>query len=176
MPFWAQTARVEDVNSKFDVFSLGKVLWSMVSSLPRLHGWYYTKQRYNLEDLFPENPYMNIANQFFAKCIVEEESQWEMEDAKGFLAEIDRIVVLIQQNAGMIGFDIVRSCQVCGRGEYELLTARYTHESHSISDNMNLGLDPKRSRRYSIFACKNYGHVQLFYYTHDTLPLAWRNN
>ena len=42
MPPWAMGMRLDDVRPTFDVFGLGKVLWSMVSGKSKLRLWYYT--------------------------------------------------------------------------------------------------------------------------------------
>jgi hypothetical protein len=36
MPAWAQGVRIEDIRPSFDVFTLGKLLWSLVSGQPKL--------------------------------------------------------------------------------------------------------------------------------------------
>jgi len=39
---WAHTGRrVDEVNQSFDVFPLGKVIWSMISGRPMLPFWYH---------------------------------------------------------------------------------------------------------------------------------------
>ncbi len=74
MPPWAQGVRIEDINPTFDVFSLGKVLWSLVSGQPKIIFWYFDNPRYaqyNVEELFPDAPFIQLANPLFKMCIVE---------------------------------------------------------------------------------------------------------
>ena len=73
MPGWAMSVRIEDVRPSFDVFSLGKVLWSMVSGQPVLPLWYFDKPKFNLEHLFRGRPYVHLINAILKKCVVEEE-------------------------------------------------------------------------------------------------------
>ena len=47
MPGWAYSLRIEDVKPTFDVFSLGKVIWSLLSGKPILPlGYFYNEQSY----------------------------------------------------------------------------------------------------------------------------------
>ena len=52
MPPWAYGKRVEELNPSFDVFSLGKVLWAMISGKTVLPLWYHRKPEYDLSRLF----------------------------------------------------------------------------------------------------------------------------
>lgn len=72
MPGWALGMRLEDVKPSFDVFSLGKVLWSMVSGRERLRLWYFMKPEFNLTHMFPDSDQMEFVNGILAKTVVEE--------------------------------------------------------------------------------------------------------
>ena len=58
MPGWAYGKRMDEVRPDFDVFSLGKLLWSMVSGKPFLRLWYFQADEFNVEKMFPENSAM----------------------------------------------------------------------------------------------------------------------
>jgi len=169
MPPWAQGMRVENIKPTFDVFSLGKLLWSMVSGQPILQLWYYDRQKFNVEKLFPNSPHMALANRLFSKCIVEEENDC-IPDAGKLLEEIDKIISIIKSDSDIIGLDIKRHCKVCGIGCYEL----------SADDNIieigNFGFNPRGNRTMKVFSCSHCGHVQLFSYDRDRLPEAWKNS
>jgi len=115
MPPWAMGIRIEDVKPSFDVFCLGKVLWSMVSGKPVLQLWYFDRDRFNVERLFPQSPTIKFANPLFAKCIVEGEESC-IPDAGLLLQEIDRIVSRIQLSAE-------RTERIDSMQEYEHLKA-----------------------------------------------------
>lgn len=68
MPMWAQGALVEDVRPSFDVFSLGKLFWAMLSGQPKLLAWYHRKPKNDLEKLFPEDEQMPWANKILDQC------------------------------------------------------------------------------------------------------------
>ena len=48
MPAWAYGRRVDELSPTFDVFSLGKVLWAMVSGKTMLPLWYHHQEQYDL--------------------------------------------------------------------------------------------------------------------------------
>lgn len=153
MPAWAMATRVEDVKPTFDVFSLGKVFWSMLSGLALLRLWYYDRSNFNLQEMFPKNASMRLANRLLAKCVVEDESGC-LPNAGDLLAEIDRTLLTIERGGEILGDDIERYCRVCGAGTYVLA-------SDNEIDNSAFKR-PTGSRSLKMFTCKNCGHIQLF--------------
>ena len=168
MPAWAMGMRIEDVEPTFDVFSLGKVLWFMVANKPILRLWYYLKDEFNLEKIFPDTPYINLANHLFKKCIVEEEQDC-LPDATAFLEEVDKLLSIINRNADLISKDIERVCRVCGIGKYVLKI-----DTDSASGKLhNFGLKAVSGQYFKIFICNNCGHVQFFSFPDKERPPAW---
>ena len=169
MPFWATTMRIDKVGSQFDVHSLGKVLWSMVSGLPLLRGWYFNDPDYpmfNVEKLFPGSNAIMLANPFFQKCIVEKEKDC-IADAGALLVEVDRTLCIIENNGELLADDVERRCKVCGIGHYGLVVNRVGTATR------NFGFQPGGSRSFKIFTCDHCGHVQLFAFGGRQDPPAW---
>jgi len=167
MPPWAMGIRIEEVKPSFDVFSLGKVLWSMISGKRILQFWYFNKKQFNVEKMFPDSRAINFANKLFEKCIVEDEENC-LPDAGALLEEIDKILSIIDLNADLIDLNTKRTCKVCGRGKYELIV------NNNLTRTRNFGFNPTGSRRMKVFTCSYCGNVQLFSYK-DELPPAWKN-
>jgi serine/threonine protein kinase len=171
MPPWAYSMRVEEVKPTFDVFSLGKVLWSMVSGSPVLPLWYFDTEKFDLEKMFPKRPYIKYANLLFKKCVVQYEKDC-LRDATALLEEVDRVLAIMDANADFIGFGsrIERSCKVCGIGHYKLIIDR------NIQQMQSFGIDPQGSPwRMKNFTCDHCGHVQLFAFGNEE-PRAWKIN
>lgn len=164
---WAMGIRIEEVKPTFDVFSLGKVLWSMVSGQPILRLWYFDEDQFNVDKMFPDSRAINFANKLFEKCIVEKEEKC-LSDASALLKEIDNILSMIVLNADLIDLNSERMCKVCGRGTYKLVVNEDTLGTH------NFGFDPVGSRQMKIFTCSYCGNVQLFSYEGKPPP-AWEN-
>jgi serine/threonine protein kinase len=166
MPAWAYGIRVEDVSYAFDVFSLGKVLWSMISGLPLLQLWYFRRNPNDLESLFPGDTSMRFVNTLLARCIVENESDC-LPDAGVMLEEIDTILHQLHVGADPIHPSIERACKVCGIGRYGLVVDR------NVTETQNFGFSPAGARTFKIFACGHCGHVQLFAFGERLDPSAW---
>lgn len=167
MPGWAYSMRVEEVRSSFDVFSLGKVLWSMVAGSPVLPLWYFNKPEYDLEKRFAEGKYITLVNRLLSKTIVEEEQDC-LPNASELLTEVDRALRIIDAGADYISAKTVRrACRVCGVGEYALVADRNDRTAAH-----NFGLDLGRNE-WRIFGCQNCGHVQLFAFGEGISPKAW---
>jgi serine/threonine protein kinase len=116
MPGWAMGMRREDVRPTFDVFGLGKVLWSLVSGRSRLQLWYHHDPEFELETMFPGNRAMPWARRILDKCIVERERDC-LPDAGKVLAEVDLVIDALTHGAQVLG-NIPSRCWVCGIGEY----------------------------------------------------------
>ena len=166
MPGWASRMRIEDVRPTFDVYSLGKVLWAMVSGLPILRREYFTDPEFNLEELFQRTPSMKLANKFFDKCIVEREVNC-LKDASALLAEMDNLIEMIEGNFDLIDPSIKRKCRVCGIGSYDLRV------NQDPTQARNYGFPASGTRTYKIFACSNCGNVQLFLFGDSATTNAW---
>lgn len=152
MPPWAQSVPIEDINPTFDVFSLGKVLWSLVSGQPKLLFWYFANPRYaqyNVEELFPDAPFIQLANPLFKMCIVDVENAC-LHDASVLLVEVDKVL------AAIAAAD--KTCGVCGVGDYQLLVDGMDDQAGIV----DFGLTPKGVRKFQVLKCSNCGYVQLF--------------
>jgi len=168
MPAWAMGMRIEDIKPSFDVFSLGKLLWSMVSGSPLLRLWYFDRPGFNLEEKFPDTQSMTLANSLFKKCIVENEEDC-LSDATSLLQEVDKVLFIINNNADLISPKVKRRCRVCGIGNYQLFV-----DSDNVYHARNFGLQPTGDSTFKIFACNHCGHVQLFFFPgQGKVPPAW---
>ena len=165
MPPWATRMRIEDINPSFDVFSLGKTIWSMVSPDPFLRLWYHRREEFNPERMFPDRPEMILLNGLLDKCIVEDEEKC-LENAGLLLNEIDSLLGALRLGADPMS-DSERPCRVCGFGTYQLTVDR------NYTDMHNFGLNPTGVGAFKIFVCDNCGHVQLFSCQHDSDPPGW---
>lgn len=166
MPPWAMGLRIEDIGPTFDVFSLGKLLWSMISGKPILQLWYFDRPQFNVEELFPKSKHVKFANPLFSKCIVEEAKDC-LPNAEALLDQIDTVLNIIDSGADLIANYVKRHCRVCGIGEYNMIV------DGDPTASRNFGIPAAGSRRTKIFTCSNCGHVQFFSYE-GKLPPAWK--
>lgn len=167
MATWAMGIRIEEIKPTFDVFSLGKLLWAMVSKVPILQLWYFEIPKFNLEQMFPDAPYVNLVNVLFKKCIVEYEKDC-LPNATALLEEVDKTLSIIDKNADLIGENIERPCKVCGIGDYEQIVDR-----NDLDGLEDFGFNRVSDQSFKILTCNHCGHVQLFSFRGRKTPPAW---
>jgi serine/threonine protein kinase len=148
MPGWAMGMRISQVRPSFDVFCLGKVLWSMLSGKPRLRLWYLHAPEFELEEMFKANRAVWWARRILDKCVVEHEAQC-LPSARDLLAETDAVIAALSKQGQVLRKTQPIQCVICGLGEYREI----------------FGTEQQR------FACTACGNVQLF--TGVTGP-AWQ--
>ena len=172
MPPWAMYMLIEKVNPSFDVFSLGKTIWSMVSSKSLLPFWFHQKEAFNLEKMFPDRPEMVLLNDLLNKCIVEDEENC-LENAGLLLNEIDSLLSALRLGADPMS-DSERPCRVCGFGKYQLEVNN--RDRYSYRNIQNFGFNPAGERAFKVFVCDNCGNVQLFSCQRDSDPPGWTDS
>jgi serine/threonine protein kinase len=168
MPPWAMSLRVDSLKNSFDIFSLGKVLWSMVSGQPILQLWYFDRPQFNLEMMFPNDTDMRWANKIFEQCIVQEEEDC-IPSAVQLLEVVDKTISALRRHADVIKEGIVRKCNICGSGKYSKIVDGSGANAH------NFGIRPTGASGFKVFTCNNCGHVQLFHLKDiNNVPSAWK--
>ena len=156
MPAWATRMRIDEIKPDFDVFSLGKTLWAMISGQPILRLWYYKDSEFNIESMYPDDPRMPLVNQLFEKCIVERQHEC-LPDASTLLETIDSTL----NNLALVKDHKISEsglCRACGLGQYRTIV----HENNA--ETQNFGLSPAGTRKFHIAACEHCGNVDLFFH------------
>lgn len=144
MPPWAMGGmRLEEVRPSFDVFSLGKIIWCMISGRAVLRLYYHhdtDHPDFDVEKLFPNAPEMAWARRLFEKCIVERERAC-LSNAVDLLDVIDETIEALRYGAQIPQQNMPLRCRVCGTGYYQ--------PAEGLGGNLNLH-------------CNNCGHIQHF--------------
>ncbi len=171
MPSWATRMRIENINPSFDVFSLGKTIWSMVSRDPILLLWYHREEDSDLEKMFPDRPEMALLNGLLDKCIVQYKKDC-LENAGLLLNEIDSLLDALRLGADPMS-DSARPCRVCGFGKYQL-----TVDKDNIAALKYYGLNIPSlpingAPAFKIFVCNNCGNIQTFHCKEGLDPPGW---
>ena len=139
----------------------------MISGRPILRLWYFEKDQFNLEKMFPKSRFMSIANRLLRKCVVEEEKNC-LTNAMALLAEIDQMLCVIDNNADLLDSKIERICKVCGIGKYTLLIDQDSIQMQTY------GIRPTAGCSFKAFVCDNCGHFELFLFEYKKgTPPAW---
>lgn len=165
-PPWAYGRRVDDLKPSFDVFSLAKVFWSMISGIPILQLWYFDHVEFNVELLHPDSEFISLVNPLLEKCIVQFEPQC-LADARSLLTEVDALIHSIETRSMPSNLTKSRPCIVCGIGKYQ----RQISWETDPTKYSQFGLRPSIDRRFYIQVCDNCENVELF--TGIDIPQGW---
>jgi serine/threonine protein kinase len=117
-PTWrGMGVRLENVNTNFDVYMLGKVLWCMVTGKPKLDREYWEEPDNDVTKLFPSDPHMYMINVILGHCVVERQEKC-LSSADDLLLMVDKNLESIKQGGQLLHDGIPRICHVCGVGRY----------------------------------------------------------
>ncbi|MBC8401318.1 MAG: protein kinase [Candidatus Marinimicrobia bacterium] len=167
-PPWAYGVRLDEINPTFDLFSIGKVIWSMISGKHILQLWYYKEDHNNLEKIYPNEPSMVYVNELLSHLIVQYE-----EDCLGNVNDLIKMVgdtiKKIENDHPRLDIGMSKKCPECHEGLFVLLAE---NDNQSTKE---FGLNPSGSRDFLIFECSNCGYIQLFG-TDGALPPAWNDS
>lgn len=160
-PPWSYGMRLVDVEPAFDVFSLAKVLWAMVSGRPKFPLWYFDRGEHDLRQMFPDEPAVQFVQEILKKCVVESRGETRVRDAAELLVEVDSTIAALTSGCQVPTRKTKMRCRFCGIGTYQ--------ESKSFPIVGNLHTEYERS----YFVCDNCGHLESFVWPRGRLPPAW---
>ena len=164
-PPWSYGQLLKDVQPSFDVFSLAKVLWAMVSGLPRFPLWYFDRNENDLRQLFPDEPAVQFIHEILKKCVVESENEIRLRTAGELLEEVDLAITAVQRGCQLPGQGRPMRCRFCGIGTYTQA------DNFPIIGNLNTG----HARVH--LQCNHCGHVEFFIGSlNNKMPPVWNVN
>jgi serine/threonine protein kinase len=158
MPPWADIGgRLKEVDCNFDVYSLGKLLWCMVSGRPVLKREWFQDPQNDVSAVFRHDPHAHMINTILEKCVVERQQNCVgIHDVR---AMVIAFVSLIEHGGQLLQKEVPRPCHVCGYGEYQPESLQQNKSVGSVriwmgSDTVNLTVQT--------FACNKCGHIEFF--------------
>lgn len=154
MPQWGDLGeRLENVQTNFDVYMLGKLLWCMVSGRLKLPREYHKRPAYDVTALFPADPNMRKISDIVEKCVVEEPDGC-LKSAQELLVLVDDAMASIQKGIPMLDGKgkLVLPCRICGKGFYQ------EHNSVQLkaNDALNRATPPIPVRMFVCNVCTHY--------------------
>ena len=162
-PPWSYGMRLADVQPAFDVFSLAKVLWAMVSGRPKFPLWYFDRPTYDLREMFPDEPAVQFLHELLKKCVVESESEMRLRDAGELLGEIDTVAAAVSYGRQLPGRNAPMRCQFCGVGIYQ------PSDPYPIVGNLHT------TAKRAYYVCGHCGHLESFIWEGKP-PAAWKES
>lgn len=173
-----EDGRLEDISPASDVYSLGKLLYWIMS------GKVFSRERhrekaYNLANLLGGTaPY--FINEVLDQTIVADPRR-RLTDASELAEATDMVVRRIVMNAHVIGQNIEQACNYCGVGFYKTVvssTIRGEYPNISIDDtamhNAGFARGGAGSQDWRILVCNYCGNVQRFRQDLADNPKIWK--
>ena len=164
-PTWTQGKRLARVQPTFDVFSLAKVLWGMVTGQPMFPLHYFDREDNDLREMFPDEPAVHFIHEILRKCVVELENEMKVLDAGELLAEVDTAIAAASYGCQVPGWNRRMNCRFCGNGTYQPV------DRHPVTGMIG---DTVYERIY--FMCDHCGHLESFAWPRDSLPAMWEKS
>jgi len=169
MPPWAETEeRLENVDGKFDVYELGKVLWCMVAGRLKLIREWYRRSDFDLTVKFQNDPRMHAINTILDKCLNENPDKC-LPRASELLLVVDAHLSVMRRGGQMLGEGIPRPCRVCGQGFYQPAGSGAAAQvlglqlgSVSVPGSSSASWRHEGALFARVFICDYCGNVELF--------------
>jgi serine/threonine protein kinase len=159
-PPWSYGMRLEDVKPNFDVFSLGKLLWAMVSGKPRFPLWYFDRDPHDLRTLLPDNPDVLFVQRILEQCVVERSEHCSLRDGTALLRQVDQAIQALNGGAIIPTTTGKMRCRFCGTGVYQAIAEDKT------------GTNPSWGAPRKSYSCTQCGHLETFMFGNQAPP-AW---
>lgn len=162
MPQWANLGdRHEKVEPCFDVYMLGKLLWSMIDGRMFLPREYFNRPGFDLTQTFRGDPDMFLINSILKVCIVEEASQC-LSSADDLLLAVDITLRIMELGGQLLSKEVPRPCHVCGNGSYQPQRLQGEVSNGAMRFWMSGGAQDIAVLGVELFSCDKCGHIQFF--------------
>jgi serine/threonine protein kinase len=157
MPPWADVGgRLENVDSTFDVYALGKLLWCMVSGRLVLQREYFKEPENDLTLMYRDDPHAHMINEILEKCVVERVKNCM--GIRDMRAMVIAFVSTIKHGGQLLHDGMPRPCHVCGYGEYR---PEVFGDDNAVKVQFWKG-QTINLRTVRLFVCDRCGHVAFF--------------
>lgn len=151
-----EDGRLADISPKSDVYSLGKVLYWLLSK-----GKIFSREKFRDEEFDLKgravigwnNVYMEHINRLLDKMIQADPDNRRMLENVIILTE--STIKLVRKEYNPIGKGLPQPCTYCGHGVYAELPS-------NVTAVRNFGITPVGAPDWRILICNSCGHVQLF--------------
>ena len=148
-----------------DVYSLGKLLYWMVSGKKIFDREDFRQQKYRIGQDDPREPSYELINQLFDRTIVHQ-AESRIQNARALVAEVDQLISVMNAGGHAISLEVPHRCLFCAQGEYKVVVnglqdgdaQRASGEAQSLLGWAAPGPYPG----WLIMVCQTCGNVQVF--------------
>lgn len=154
-----EDGRLEDVTSKCDIYSLGKLLYWLLSNGRVFSREKHREEQWDLKGRRQDSPlgwnniYMEHVNRLLDLMILVNPE--ERRSAENILVLSKQVVQLIQGQYNPVSTKIPQLCTYCGQGVYRLAVS----ETARVED---FGFLARGNPDWRVLVCRTCGHVQPF--------------
>jgi len=153
------------IQAPADVYSLGKVLYWMVSGKKIFDREDFRQPRYRIGQDDPKEPAYELINQLFDKTIVNQPSS-RTQNARALLSEVDELLSVMRAGGHAISLEVPHRCIFCAQGEYKVvvngLQDGHAQSASGEAQSMLGWAVPAPYPAWLIMVCQACGNVQVF--------------
>ncbi|MEQ8223958.1 MAG: protein kinase, partial [Candidatus Eremiobacterota bacterium] len=166
-----EDGRLGKITPKSDIYSLGKILYWLISNGEIFAREKHHEPEYDLTKKLPSSaPY--LINTLLDKMIVENPDK-RCKDVGKVIEELDILIRRIQMNAHVIDLKVPQHCNYCGVGKYDVKVDVLFNPNKRDDAVEYFGFN-SRNGNWLIFVCDYCANVQIFRPDYSNNENAWR--
>lgn len=155
-----EDGRSDDLSPSVDVYSLGKLLYWMLS------GKTFAREKHRDSDYDltqqSDSPAYYLIYELLDKMIVANPDD-RLPDANAVLEELNSAINRIEINAHAVGAGIPQRCYYCGKGIYQVFLDGTENPRKSMASLKRFfGFEVVRSGTWVVLVCDHCGNTQIF--------------
>jgi serine/threonine protein kinase len=160
----ARDGRMMDVKPSADVYSLGKILYWMVSRGQVFDREEHRTPKYRLNESSSLDPNFELIDQLLDKTITSS-ADVRLPSAVDLLYEVDKLISIMESRGHAITLEVPHQCIFCAEGRYEIIVNGLegnAQEAGSAAQSL-FGWDtPQPNPAWLIMVCDTCGNLQAF--------------
>ncbi len=153
---------VHDIFPSADVYSLGKLLYYLLSGGKVLSREDFRQPHFDLVGLHKNGRFERV-NLLLDRMVVREPEK-RFQDAKEVLTAFKAMAELLKGQYNMVGSKVPQPCLYCGQGSYQLTVKAGDNINKTSHEDFYyfVGFKALTSSDWRMLVCDNCGHVQWF--------------
>lgn len=158
-----EDGRSEDINACSDIYSLGKILYWLISNGKKFAREKHRNSNFDISQN-PEFPEIDLIYEYLDKMIAADPLK-RYKNGTDLFNAVKILIRRIKMNAHVTNLNIPQLCTYCGLGYYKRAASYHKDKEGKIQQNWsaldNFGI-PRRGY-WIILVCENCGHTQTFH-------------